>query len=174
MLGFTPFNRLTSGPSFSFLFVCQPESARSTIDQYLVSLCIEHGCFTFIIRIRQCLNDARHHAQSPSLSEQLWRHIPPNSVLIQIRSHSSAVLGLTFSSFSWDVDGASQGIVASQVPDPSRVNKSTVTDHTKDFPAAYMRESSSDRAIETDQPKLDLLDIISAQRIYSASSATCS
>jgi hypothetical protein len=31
-----------------------------------------------------------------------------------------------------------------------------------------------DRAVETDQPKLHLLDITSAQRIYSASSATCS
>jgi hypothetical protein len=60
------------------------------------------------------------------------------------------VLELTFPSFFVDVDGASQGMVVSQVSDPSRVNKSTVTDHTNDFPAAYMRESSSDRAVETD------------------------
>jgi hypothetical protein len=62
-----------------------------------------------------------------------------------------------------NVDGASQGMVASQVSDPSRFNKSTITNHTKDFPAAYMRESSLDLAGETDQPKLDLLDIIFAQ-----------
>src|SRR5271156_5710241 len=111
---------------------------------------------------------------SASLSEQLWRHIPPNSALIQIGGRSSAVSELTFSSFSW----MSMGLLKARWFPKSQIRpgatKSTVTDHTNDFPAAYMRESSLDRVVETDQPKLHLLDITSAQRIYSASSATCS
>jgi hypothetical protein len=58
MLAFTPFNRLTPGPSFSFFFVYQPEHAGSAIDQYLVSICIEHGCFNSLPEF----GNTRHHA----------------------------------------------------------------------------------------------------------------
>ena len=78
MFGFTHFNRLTPEPSFSFLFTCQPEYARSAIDQYLISICIEYGCFKFIVRVRQIFE--RYTPSCPLLraadryAYRLWKH----------------------------------------------------------------------------------------------------